>query len=48
MLSCADPEKTNPRVVEAGGIGPDFLLEAEQLKKLARPQKAQEIGRAHV
>lgn len=41
LLSCADPEKTNPRVVEAGGIGPDFLLEAEQLKKLARPQKAQ-------
>lgn len=39
LPSWADPEKTDPRVVEDRGIGPDFLLEAEQLKKLARPQR---------
>lgn len=41
LLSWADSEKTNPRVVEAGGIDPDFLLEAEQLKKTGKTPKAQ-------
>lgn len=44
MPSWTDPGDADPRVVETGGIGPDSLQEAQELKKLARPQRPRYQG----